>query len=156
MITEIPIAQKIARGTLRLGLITSSPLCAMISYPSNAMNVSPIAMITPVSPLGMNPSLNRKCHASVRPSAIRPKITNRPRIATLASVMMLPTAPVSDAPMKLMNVNATAMNVMNSSRVNSCPPNPSTVASKTGSPAICHSSTANAPKASAYRLPATA
>ena len=81
-----------------MGLITSSPDWAMISYPSKAMKVSPMATTIPSTPLGMKSSVNRLCQWGVRSMAIRPKKTKRSRMASLVIVTTLPMEPVSEAP----------------------------------------------------------
>ena len=44
---------RIARGIFRFGFFISSPACEIISYPSNAINDSPIASAIPVIPSGI-------------------------------------------------------------------------------------------------------
>ena len=83
---------------LTAGLMASSPDWAMISYPSKAMKVSPMATTMLSGPLGMNPVVKRVCQASVRNMARNPKRANRPRMTILVMVTMLPTVPVSEAP----------------------------------------------------------
>ena len=50
--TTIPSEIRIARGMFFFGFLISSPACEIISYPSNAMKVNPIANTNPVIPAG--------------------------------------------------------------------------------------------------------
>ena len=86
-----------ARGTFRLGSRTSSLHWAMISYPSKAMKVRPMAMTTLPKPLGMK-SVNVACQSGRRRVMITPKTMNTARMTILPIVTTLPALPVSEAP----------------------------------------------------------
>ena len=43
---------RIAFGIFFFGFLISSPACEIISYPSNAINVNPIANANPAAPCG--------------------------------------------------------------------------------------------------------
>ena len=54
MTTVMAREMKVARGMVFSGSLISSATVAMRSYPSKAMNVSPIATMTPPNPWGKN------------------------------------------------------------------------------------------------------
>jgi hypothetical protein len=89
--TTMSSERKMERGMLRLGSFTSSPHWAMISYPSKAMKVRPMAMMMPVQPFWKNP-LNCDCQGSeVLPAnmAYRPNPMNMAMTTILTMVMKL-------------------------------------------------------------------
>jgi hypothetical protein len=51
IITTIAIEIKIALGIFFLGFFTTSPVCTIISYPSKAIKVKPIAATKPPYPI---------------------------------------------------------------------------------------------------------
>ena len=52
IITTNAREMKIALGMFLLGFLTSSPVWTIISYPSNAIKVKPIAATSPAKPIG--------------------------------------------------------------------------------------------------------
>ena len=89
-----------AKGMFRFGFLISSLDWAMISYPSNAMNVRPIAMkilprlLMPSGSMGKNLSLRFGC-VSI---ALMPKKMNSPRATNFRIVTMFSTLTVSLTP----------------------------------------------------------
>ncbi len=82
---------------LRRGFFTSSPAWTMISYPSKAMNVKPMATKTLPTPVGKKGSKWAKGAGRVKMRQ-RPPAMKTPMTASLPRVTMLPVIPVSEVP----------------------------------------------------------
>ena len=95
---------RIARGMFRFGFLISSPACEIISYPSNAMNVNPIASAIPVIPSGIKSVKFSDQFGFANAIAPTAAATSTPIIASCVNVIAFPTLPVSDDPLILTNV----------------------------------------------------
>ena len=104
--TKIAVAtvnvKKCARGMSFVGLRVSSPVCAMISYPSNTMNVSPIAMRTTTAD-GYEDTLSKnglrfEDAEGFLPHQVRPKTTKSRMTARSTTVIAMLERPVAFAP----------------------------------------------------------
>src|SRR5215218_9100405 len=104
-VTTVAREIKIALGMLRFGFLTSSPVWTMISYPSKAMKVRPIAANKPGMPIGIKSAKLvvglGLLYIVQEPATIRQRTAPSCTIVTI-----VPVLPVSEVPLMFIYVNA--------------------------------------------------